>query len=211
MTLDVKILMESVAASLRHSLEMYWPSDVDLRNDPNERNLSIHFSHVLMTMNFGVFAEARFPAGCSEAKYLDILGISPDGDFFVVAEFKKHSKGAGMTASTWDVDRALMFDLHRGLSEPRWSKRRVEISANCTTGIGIVGGLKWRSRNRSADQLNRAFDDRIAAIGGTIGEPIVVWQGVKKGAYYLSFAHFPIRRLASEPPLAADSDTGLAE
>lgn len=192
-------LMRQTAASLGRSLSVYWPSDTGGRNDPNERNLSIHFAHVLLANDFAVFAEAHFPAACfaADANWLDILGIANDGTFFLACEFKKHGKGAAMSASAWDVDRILKFDLPRGLCEPKWSKARVEISATCKRGIGVVAGLRWTQTGKAMDlpklQASR-FGQRIVSIGGIVGEPVAVPKkhALSPGAYFLQFAHFPI-------------------
>lgn len=192
---QVRDLMHGTAASLRSSLDIYWPSDVAFRNDPSERNLSLHYAHTLLSRGFAVFAEAHYPAACQDATFLDILAIAPGGDFFVVGEFKKHAKGAGMTASAWDVDRLLKFDLHRGLAEPRWSKQRAAISANCKRGIGIVAGLKWAAAGRIPQfdrGASKAFSARLALLGGIIGEPLLVRESPGNGAYYLQYAAFPI-------------------
>ena len=196
---EIPQLMESTAASLRHSLDLYWPSDVEGRNDLNERNLSLHFAHVLLSKGFGVFAEAHYPVSFPDGKFLDLLGISPDGDCCVVCEFKKHGKERGMTASTWDVERILKFDLHREIAEPRWSKRHVEISSKCRTGIGIVAGLKWTNNSKKSPRLGDSqksdFAVKIAGIGGAIGESILVWDQTsfgRLGGYYLQFASFPL-------------------
>lgn len=204
MTANIADIMQATATSLRYSLDFYWPSDAAGRNDLNERNLSLHYSHVMLSRGYGVFAEAHYPTVCEDATYLDILAIAPAGEHFLVGEFKKHAKVSGMTASSWDVDRILKFDLHRGLTEPKWSKQRVEIATNCLRGIGLIGGLKW-SANRKPPRMggsgHEKFAARILSLGGTIDSVLVRENplGTTRGGYYLQFASFPIPRLTLRP------------
>ena len=199
---DIHHLVTETAKSVGRSFDYYWPSDEHGKNDPPEQNLSIHLAHVLLQKGYAVFAEVNHPD--ESVQGIDMLGITPDKEWFLACEIKKHLK-SGMSESIKDLQRVAEFWLNENLTYERCGSEPIEVLKTCCGGIGLVAGLKWTGKQGDAPlkaALDRTtFGDVLNKIGGTIGDPILVrrYTGpAAPGAYYLQYAFFEIEKLQAQ-------------
>ena len=197
---DIHHLMTETAKALGRSFDYYWPCDEHGKNDPPERNLSIHLAHVLLQKGYAVFAEADHPD--ESVQGIDILGITPDKEWFLACEIKKHLK-SGMSESIEDLPRVAEFWLNENLTYKRCGSEPIEVLKTCCGGIGLVAGLKWIDKQETAPHqatLDRTrFGEELNNLGGAIGDPILVrrYTGpAAPGAYYLQYAFLEINKVS---------------
>lgn len=187
-------VMEETATSVSKSFDVYWSGDV--KNDPPERNLSVHFCHVLLNKGFYVYAEADHPHK-KEKKIqgIDILAISPDRTCCFACEFKAYS-GESMIKSLNDLERVATFHLNKNFAANVFGQERIDTVNTCTKRYGIVAGLLWRPGNASPDistnNKQKEFSDSVRSLDGRVAAPILEKRhevaGKLRGSYYLYHA-----------------------
>jgi len=186
--IEICSLIRKVADSIAASLEVYWPADAFDRNDPEEKFLSFHFAHVLLGDGFAVFAEADHPD--PECRGIDLLAISKERDYFIAAEFKRHTFRS-MKRSIDDVKRVNSFRLNKQLNPEQLGTEPTRVLKMCRNGVGLIAGLIWVPAGRSDYQpVDDEFSSRIDLHeGGTVGLPEFVSE-YPSGSYFLQYAHF---------------------
>ena len=193
-------LMIETAKHLKRSLDVYWPTNVGSSNDLPERNLSAHFSHVLLKRDFHLYAEIGNQYK-PEKELLDILCISPDKRYHLACEFKTYTSGS-MKKSTNDIERVNAFPINIHLPEDIFGENLVDDLRNCKSRIGVVAGVLWRGNTESkylSGVTQSDFSNKVTLLGGIIGkepilvkkyEPSKITRDTKAwcGAYYLYYA-----------------------
>ena len=124
------------ASSLGRSFSNYWPADD--KNDPVERNVSLHFSHVLLCEGLSVFAEADHPKG-RPILGIDIFGLSPCNTWFLGCEFKRLYSAEKLLSLAADVDRLSSFWPRTEYSTKLYGQQVRESTNACKTDFGSVG------------------------------------------------------------------------
>ena len=191
-------IMEEASASLRNSLEVYWPADA--KNDPPERNLSMHFCHVLVLSRKGffIYPEADHPHKKeNKIQGIDILAISPDKSCCFACEFKAYT-GESMTKSSKDIERVTSFHLNGNSNPNIFGHNRINTVSKCANNFGIVAGLLWRPGNDTGNISTKTkqieFDNKVKHYNGRVADPILGIRseagGEVRGSYYLYHATF---------------------
>lgn len=205
---ELAVLIESAATSLVSSFERYWPSDEHDRNDPCEQNVCIHLAHAMLNSRFATFAEAWHTDGGR----IDLLGISPAGDWFVAAEAKRllcNKPDECIASLLRDAERLNRFWLNERLRLESVGRHRIEIIKNCRCGIGLIGGMVWvnsrgesslldlwRRQRTNLTGTHAEFAAKMDALGTVWIEPRRLWFKEGRGGYYLLTALFRISRLS---------------
>jgi len=203
-------LLDLTAKSLERSFEMYWPAND--RNDPAERNLSLHFGHSLLTKDFFVFAEAKHQQ--PQILGIDMFAIAPDRSWFLGCEFKRLSSIVRLSSLASDIKRLCGFIPRTAYSTAVFGPMPSEVAACSKDGYGLVAGLHWVSHHRSSTRLLDFWTDHEALDlkGGyakaattmrtakaQLLSPIVVIERPTGSRYYLLAASFPICPELSTP------------
>lgn len=200
---QIGLLVSEAAASIRRSLDIYWPADAEGRNDACEANLSVHLGHILLSRNFSVFAEVDHPN--DDVRGIDLLGISPGNQWFLACEFKRLYSEATLLSMLVDVDRLSRFWLNTGLKAERCGEDVVRIARGCSQGYGLVAGLNWvKGRNRFTELWNHHSSAGHAGVCESFRQKLIemgaIWSAVpvraygKLGSYVWLNAFFPIVR-----------------
>lgn len=186
--IEICSLIRDVADSIAASLEVYWPADAFSRNDPAEKFLSFHFAHILLTEGFAVFAEADHP-GVDDwvIRGIDLLAISPQRDYFIAAEFKRHTYRS-MKRSIDDIERVERFQLNKDLNSESLGREPTRVLESCQTGIGLIAGLNWVQGPKTDYKIVQDnFTLKVDEKDGFVGAPEFVYE-YPTGSYYLHYA-----------------------
>jgi hypothetical protein len=194
----IDTLMAQTAVALHNSFDVYWPGDAEGSRDARERNLSLHFAHVLLSNGFGAYAEAPHPNPAYRG--IDILGIKASEKLYIASEFKRQT-GGNLDRSITDVGRVASFRLNSRLSGQRIGVEMAAIIKTCTQGVGLVAGLLWVREGGEVPKAGTLALSRcgqcVLRHGGRVAEPILVRSydvqaRTARGSYYLLYASLPI-------------------
>lgn len=212
--------LEQVARSLRNSFENYWPADEGWKNDPDEKNVSFHFAHILLREGCSVFAEANHPDRNHPeigVQGIDLLGFGSELDWFLACEFKRllSNKGPSMLCGFLnDIERLERFWINTRLDSEDFGEHRCNTIAGCRRGFGLVAGLLWVPASGSSSvfefwnsrevlgrspylpQMSKKLTERKAYWP----KPVHAWSEASGSAYYLLAAAFEL----TQPVVAED-------
>jgi len=138
---EIKNCLGETADSIGRSFTSYWPADAKNKNDPAERNVSLHLAHILLKREYSMFAEADHPN--TQFQGIDLLGISPQGDWFLACEIKRLFSAEKLSGMLEDLSRLETFWLKQDLTAKSCGEPVARLVKECRTGYGLVAGLHW--------------------------------------------------------------------
>lgn len=201
-------LLKHTATSLRKSFANYWPADD--RNDPVERNVSLHFAHAMLSAGFSTFAEADHPDRAT-IRGIDVFGLAPNNTWFLGCEFKRLYSAEKLLSLATDMQRLSSFQPRIDYSPSIYGPTFAAAASCCKQGYGVVGGLHWLAGDKPSSQIldvwispdnhasNSAYGevvDRMRTVQAVLPEPLPIIEFPTGGRYYLLAAMFSI-----PPPL----------
>jgi hypothetical protein len=130
-TEEVEGLVERTGATLTESLKFYWPSSGE--NDVPEVNISVHFGAVLAASGFLVYADVHDLDNASVR--LDVLGLQPETDTLVLAEFKRLWKPETAWAMARDLARIRAW---------RLAEARARAEFRVAHQFGVLAATTWK-------------------------------------------------------------------
>ena len=138
----IESLLQESSTSLGRSLERYRPvanrhKDSEKNPDPNQASVSLHVAHAMLRAGFAVFGEADYPLEATIADRLDVLGISPEGKWFLACEFDKlsyKSEDQPLEIMLKGLCRLEAFWLRKELPLDRFGEEAYRTSVECTCG-----------------------------------------------------------------------------
>ena len=145
----VTSMLDLASQSLGRSFARYWPARGN--NAPKEKNVSFHLAYAMLREKWAVFAEAVHPDPCIQG--VDLVGISPEDDWFLACESKRLYSTEKLTSMFDDLGRLKSFWLNRGLSEDVFGERTHRLVTTCRRGYGLVVGLHWAGQRSSLMSL----------------------------------------------------------
>jgi len=208
----IKSLLQESSASLGRSLETYWPvanrhTAPEKNPDPNQANVSLHVAHAMLCAGFAVFGEADYPLAARPDR-LDVLGISPEGNWFLACEFDKLSyknEDQPLEIMLKGLCRLEAFWLRKELPLDRFGEEAYRTSVECDCGYGLVGELYWvregaepsvlgflqQPEQTARSETERRFLENLRRLDGVCVQPLPVRE-VPTGRYYLLGTYFQI-------------------
>jgi hypothetical protein len=212
----VTSLLDLASKSLGCSFARYWPASGN--NAPQEKNVSFHLAHTMLREKWAVFAEAVHPD--PRIRGVDLVGVSPEDDWFLACESKRLYTTETLTSTFDDLGRLKSFWLNRSLSEASYGGPVHRLAAECRRGYGLVVGLHWAGRRSSLmsfwQQPCRSpkndgqcqFVARVKEVGGVFLEPTFVYELPKGSRIYLLSVCFQIvpQEQPHTPPSCREND-----
>lgn len=199
---QVRALHQVAAQSLYESLRVYWPADEYDRNDPGERNVSLHFAHAMIAAKFAVFGEAWHSAPLErKSSRIDLLGISPNCSWFLACEFKRLFAKHYVDLA-FDIEKLSRFSLNSKLKSDSCGELVARVATHCKLGVGLVGGLCSSTINADLIEFWRGappkrksiatIEQKLTQRNGICLPPLHVQTYPTGSNYYLLVACFPI-------------------
>jgi cupin 2 domain-containing protein len=154
-------LLNQTATSLGQSFANYWPADD--KNDPVERNVSLHFAHAMLSTGFSAFAEADHPERRTILG-IDVFGLAPDNAWFLGCEFNRLYNAETLMSLANDMQRLSSFRPRIAYSSSMYGPTFAVAASCCKGGYGLVGGLHWVSGGKQSSLIrNREWNDILGA------------------------------------------------
>lgn len=176
----IRSLLVQTSQTLRSSFVNYWPTDD--KNDPSERNLSLHFAHAMLSAGFSTFAEAhhsdrapirRIDSDRAPIRRIDIFGLAPGNAWFLGGEFKRLHSIEKLESLTEDMQRLNSFRPRSEYSPLFYGPTFAAAVSCCKGGYGIVGGLhSLAGDKRSSSILDVWLNPDQHATESTYGEVV---------------------------------------